>query len=305
VPVLEYCVIMILRSTIPPLDDSAMCCVRQRGGVFERQMFRVGSRILDLLLPPHCACCGTETQTAGLFCSDCFSTLQSIGSPSCRRCGTGFASSSFGGQKGICAACEATPPPWDEARAAYVYDEQSRRLILPLKYSNRTENASVLARAMARAGHDMLLRADIVAPVPLHRSRLWRRRYNQAALIAAALRQSRDFTLLPDLLERTRRTPKLARLNQAERLRVMSGVVAVRSRYASRVRGARIVLVDDVLTTGATLGACASALRSAGAASIGVLVAARTAAPANEGWETPPFPGLYDEGAQAVSGARD
>jgi len=151
-------------------------------------------------------------------------------------------------------------------------------LILPLKYGDRTENARVLGRALGRAGEEILRGASVIAPVPLHRGRLWGRRYNQAALLGRAVLKAapEGVAFWPDLLMRVRATEKLAALTPRQRLRAIERAIAVRPRYEVRVKGETVVLVDDVLTTGATLGACARVLLEAGARSVDVLVAART-----------------------------
>ena len=195
--------------------------------------------------------------------------------PVCRSCGLPFTAA--GAQ--VCLTCRADPPPWGEARAALMYDALSQRLILPLKYADRTELAGVLALHMQRAGAALLAGAEVLVPVPLHRWRLWRRRYNQSALLARALSRRTGVRCVPDALRRLRSTPKLRRLGAAERAALMAGAISVRPGREVAVAGRRVVLVDDVLTSGATARACTQALLDAGAASIDVLVASRVADP--------------------------
>ena len=148
---------------------------------------RAAVAILDLMLPPHCPCCGVPVGVHGAFCASCFGKLSFVTEPLCTGCGLPFASRAYAGPLRLCATCLDHRPPWRAARAALLYNEAARSLILPLKHADRQENAAVLARHMARAGAELLAGADLLIPVPLHRARLRRRGFNQAALLAAAL----------------------------------------------------------------------------------------------------------------------
>jgi ComF family protein len=227
--------------------------------------------LVDFALPPRCPACGTIVSDPHRFCLACWSKLTFLGEPCCVRCGLPFAYSA--GAAAECGRCLAEPPPFDRLRAAVGYDEIARKVALKLKYSGRPGVAEALAGLMARH-----LSADdgaepLLVPVPLHRWRIWKRGYNQAALIAASLSRRSGIAMAPDALRRTRRTPPLRGLGRRERAEAVRGAFAVRDRDA--VAGRRIILVDDVFTSGATAAACAKALKRGGAASVEILCWAR------------------------------
>jgi predicted amidophosphoribosyltransferase len=240
---------------------------------------RLGGAVLDALLPPACLTCDSPVDRQGSLCGDCFRGLHLLTPPFCRRCGVPFLHAGQGGADGLCPACRAQPPAFDAARAALRYDEGAKRLLLPFKHADRTELAAPLAARMARAGAELLARADLLAPVPLHWRRLVARRYNQAALLAGRLAAGAGRPCIPDLLRRSRPTPALGDRGAAERAALLEGAFTVSSGGAARIAGRRVLLVDDVMTSGATAEACAHALLAAGAAGVDVLAAARVPDP--------------------------
>lgn len=237
------------------------------------------ARALDTLLPPTCPCCDTPVSAPGLMCAGCYRELTFLTEPLCQRCGAPPSSEHRRGEARLCAGCRAEPPLFERARAAFLYDAAAGRLILGLKYADRTDLAQVLALHMARAGRPLLEAADVLVPVPLHRRRLFKRRYNQAALLARALARRASLPVLPDALIRTRPTVPLGTLSASARAAELAGAFAVRASRAGSIRGRRVLLIDDVLTSGATVNACTRALRLAGAARIDVLTAARVPDP--------------------------
>ena len=239
----------------------------------------LGRVTLDLLLPPSCLTCDAAVSAQGQFCPDCFARTNFVTEPCCTQCGTGFETAAEGGADQLCDPCRQNPPAFDRARSALRYDAQSRRLVLALKYRDRPELARALAPHMQRAGAVLLRSADLLAPVPLHRRRLYRRRYNQAALLARAIGRLAGRPVLMDALARVRWTGSTSGKSKWERMALVEDAFAVREHRAASVAGRRVLLIDDVMTTGATAGACAHALRAAGAAAVDVLVAARPAFP--------------------------
>jgi ComF family protein len=238
-----------------------------------------GRTVLDLLLPPTCLTCDSTTDAPGRFCAACFGKMQFITEPFCRRCAIPFTHAAEATAHGICAACSEYPPPWRQARAALRYDAHSRRLILPLKHGDRVELAFALARMMARAGASLLENADLLVPVPLHPSRLRARRYNQRALLA---REIAKLTAVParlDALVRLRSTQPLGDLSAEQRSRMVAHAFAPRRGATNALAGRRILLIDDVMTSGATCTACTLALLASGAAQVDVLTAARVPDP--------------------------
>ncbi len=234
---------------------------------------RAGTAALDLLLPPRCLACGVLVDRNGVLCAACWSTLSFIAAPQCDSCGLPFAFEVAARTR--CAACLADPPPFDRARAVLVYDDASRRLILGFKHADRTEAAPAFGRWLARAGSALLADTDLVVPVPLHRWRLFQRRYNQAALLAHAVGRLAGRPVAPDLLVRRRRTPSQGGLGRTGRRRNVAAAFALRAGHQDQIRGRRVLLIDDVHTTGATLAECARALRRAGAAGVDALTLAR------------------------------
>lgn len=246
----------------------------------------LGRWALDALFPPACLTCDTPVAEQGGLCPPCFGCLSPVSAPHCLRCGVPFAHARQGEAVeggALCPSCVARPPAFVEARAALRYDAGAKALILPFKHRDRTEMALPLARMMRRAGRAMLEGADALVPVPLHRWRLLARRHNQAALLAVALGRLSDRPVLPRALERRRATTALGELGAVERRVALEGAFAVPSAMAPRLAGRRLVLVDDVLTSGATADACARALLAAGAARVSVLAAARVPDPRLEG----------------------
>jgi ComF family protein len=187
----------------------------------------------------------------------------------------------FGDGTGLCTTCAAEPPAFNVARSALRYDDMAKKLILPFKYADRPEAARGLAVIMARAGQGLLAAADVLVPVPLHKTRLRRRGYNQAVLLAANLARRAAKPVLRDALVRTRPTPPLRGLGVAARQEALAGCITATDRAAS-VAGRAVLLVDDVMTSGTTANACAAALRAAGAARVDVLTIARVADPRYE-----------------------
>jgi len=235
------------------------------------QLRRIGRAVVDGILPPRCLACGTIVDEPDALCSRCWAAITFFAPPWCAVCGLPFPHPM--GEDAICADCARDRPSWDRARAVLRYDKHSRRLVLALKHGDHTHLARALGGWMRRAGAELLDGADLVLPVPLHWTRLFARRYNQAGLLAQAIRVAGGPPVAPDWLVRRRRTPSQGRLGAAARARNVRGAFALRA--GRSIRGKRIVLIDDVLTTGATVEECARVLRRAGAAFVGVLTLAR------------------------------
>jgi ComF family protein len=238
-----------------------------------RWLRRSAVGLLDLLLPPRCLGCGGTVGGAGggELCAACWRGVTFLGPPLCSCCGLPFPYDA--GADARCGACLADPPAYDRARAVFRYDERSRGLVLGLKHSDRTHGAAAYGGWMRRAAPELFAGADLLLPVPLHWTRLFLRRYNQAALLAHAIRAAGGPPVAPDWLVRRRRTPSQGRRNRSQRADNVRGAFALRP--GREVAGRHVILIDDVFTTGATVAECAKVLRRAGAARIDVLTLAR------------------------------
>lgn len=235
---------------------------------------QAGRTALDFVFPPTCLACRAAVAQADALCGACWRGMRFIERPFCDRLGTPFEHEM--GEGVLSAKAVDDPPVYARARAVVCFEEgPARTLIHRLKYSDRLELAKPMGRWMARAGRDILMEADALAPVPLHVTRLWRRQFNQAAALAQTIARQCGKPLELGLVERARATRSQVGLTRAQRAANLQG--AFRCPPAAALEGRRIVLVDDVLTSGATANAAARALLKGGAKAVDVLVFARVA----------------------------
>src|SRR5579864_4721024 len=230
---------------------------------------------LDLALPPLCAACREPVEGKGL-CPACWSKLSFITRPYCERLGIPFVYDPGPGILSMEAIAD--PPAYNRARAAVRFDEISRALVHALKYGDRLDPAPMMGRWIGQAGRELLAEADALVPVPLHWRRQWARRFNQSAMLATAVSAETGVPIAAGALKRVKATVQQVGLSRTERASNVQGAFKVPDKAA--VAGRRLVLIDDVLTSGATVDGCARALNRAGAANVDVLVFARVADPA-------------------------
>jgi ComF family protein len=226
--------------------------------------------LVDVVLPPRCPGCGEIVDGDHRFCAGCFGQLQALGPPHCACCGVPLPHD--GDAAALCGGCLASPPAYARARAPFAYGGPSRQLVLALKHGRRLHLARMMARAMLRVAGDLPDDAVIV-PVPSHARRLWQRGFNQAAEIARHLARQSGRPLAVDALARIKATPSTKGLTRQARQKNVQG--AFRVAHADRISGRTVILIDDVMTTGATVSACATQLLKAGARQVQVLTYAR------------------------------
>jgi ComF family protein len=234
-------------------------------------------RIANLLLPPVCISCRARIFSHGLICGDCFAKLDFIAPPLSARLGIPLPYDA--GEPALSAAAIASPPVYDRARAAARYSDTMRDLIQSFKYRDRQEGLVLFARWLQRAGAELLTDSDLIVPVPLYPSRLRWRRFNQSAMLASALGRLTGLPVDCFVLKRVRRTSSQVGLSADQRRRNVAGAFRVDPARAHCLKGRKVVLVDDVITTGATAEACARVLRRAKAARVDVLALARAVEP--------------------------
>lgn len=232
---------------------------------------------LDVALPPLCPSCREPLGEGIGLCAPCWSKLSFIEPPYCARLGIPFTYDPGPGLLSMEAI--AHPPAYDRARAAVRYDDIARALVMSFKYADRLDLAPMMGRWMARAGRELLTNADALLPVPLHWRRLWARRFNQAAALAGTISDIAGVPVLHGGIKRVRATPQQVGLSKTERADNVQGAFRVPPEQKAHIAGKRLVLIDDVLTSGATVDTCARALLRAGAAHVDVLVFARVVAP--------------------------
>ena len=238
-----------------------------------------GTTALRLVFPPQCLCCGARVEDEGTLCPACWAETPFITGLVCDACGTPLPGE--GGHE-LCDECLATPRPWSQGRAALVYGGPARRLVLSLKHADRLDLAPALAGWMMRAAAPLLVEGMIVAPVPLSRRRMLQRRANQAAVLAGSMCRSPagralQLNAVPDLLIRSRHTGSQDGLSREGRFANLAGAFALRDRHRAGIAGRPVLLVDDVMTSGATLAACTSVCQAAGSGPVSVIVLARVA----------------------------
>lgn len=238
-------------------------------GRVTRLLSSVAATVADIVVPPVCLACQAPLGVHDALCAACWRRVSFIRAPMCDRLGIPMPFDTGG--RMISGAALADPPVWERARAVAAFDGVMRELIHKLKYADRHDARRLFGRWLAEAGRELLADADVLVPVPLHRYRLWQRRFNQAALLCAEISRLTGVPTDPLVLARVKATQSQVGLSEAERRVNTAGAFAVQERHRSRVAGRKIVLVDDVLTTGATLSACTRVLLRAGAARVDIL----------------------------------
>lgn len=234
--------------------------------------------VLDLVFPPLCLSCHQRVLQAHTLCPSCWGAMVFLDGALCTACGLPF-DVDPGGET-ICGPCHAKPHDFDTARSLLSYDDNSKSLVITFKYADRLDQAPAFTAWMERAGRALLEQSHVIVPVPLHRWRLWRRRYNQSAILAQRLSRMANRAYEPLALIRKRPTKSQGAMPSAKaRRRNVLGAFVVPEAMRARIAGRNILLVDDVFTTGATLDACARALKRAGATRVDVLTLARVVRP--------------------------
>jgi ComF family protein len=238
-----------------------------------RALLRLGRGLLDLVYPPTCLDCGAPIEAADALCASCFGRLRPITAPYCPRLGIPFQHDL--GPGALSAEAIADPPPFDRSRSAVLYNAVARAIVSRMKYGDRPELAAFCARLMHWAGHELWSSGAVLVPVPLNRWRQLSRLYNQSTELARALGRLAAIPVEPALVTRKRNTRQQVGLSRDARHRNVAGAFAAHPDILARLNGRRIILVDDVITTGSTVGAIARTLTKAGVDKVDVISFAR------------------------------
>lgn len=232
--------------------------------------------LVELIYPPRCLGCGALVESDFGLCSNCWRDTPFVGGLVCEVCGVPLPGQGDG-ERIECDDCMRHPKPWDAGRAALMYQDGARKLVMALKHGDRTDVARPAGIWMAQAARPIVSGDMLVAPVPLHWTRLLKRRYNQSALLADVIARDLGLAHCPDLFHRVRRTPSLDGKTAQERQDILTDAIRANPKRLDLLAGRDVLLVDDVLTSGATLAAATQAAHAAGAARICVIVLARVA----------------------------
>lgn len=231
--------------------------------------------IADIIFPPRCLCCADNIIEHGNLCADCWADTQFITEPFCDICGYPQ-ELEVDLIEGICSFCTAKKPSYQKARALFSYENAGLQLIHNLKYYDKQHIAEPLSKMLYSKYSDIIMQADIIVPVPIHWRRLLMRKYNQSLLMSNCLSKFSGKPVIADLLYRTKYTAPQNRMNYKERYRNIKDIIKVTDKYQDMIAGKNILLVDDVITTGATINGCAKELTKAGSCSINVVTFAKT-----------------------------
>lgn len=235
--------------------------------------------LVSVLFPPACPACGAETAAPGTLCAACWAGTDFVAGPVCTQCGRPEPGLPAPDPAYRCTDCLARQPRWSRARAVAFYGGAARRLVMSLKHGDRLDTVPMMAGWMARAGRELLAEADLVTPVPLHWRRRIARRFNQSAELARAIARLGGRAYAPDLMRRVRATPSMQGLDREARAANVRDAIRAAPGARGRVEGRTVLVIDDVMTSGATLDAAAGALLDAGAARVDALVMALVPAP--------------------------
>lgn len=231
--------------------------------------------LIRTIYPPQCVMCEARTEGDFALCGPCWAETPFIDGLCCDCCGQPLPGSGTPDPTLLCDDCMIIARPWSKGRAAMVYKDKARRFVLSLKHGDRTDLARAAGPWLARAGRDLLADAPLIVPVPLHRFRLIRRTYNQAALLATQLAGVTGTDIMVDALHRTKATAPLEGHSKDQRFAALDAAISVKPALRAQIKGRRIVLVDDVMTSGATFAAATEACFAAGADDVCVLALAR------------------------------
>ena len=258
------------RAAIVPAPVGLLARLARGGGAALRAL-------ADVVVPPLCLACREPLADHDSLCADCWRQIDFIRPPLCEQLGIPLPFDA--GPGAISAAAAAAPPHYDRARAVACYEGAMKQLVQGFKFHDRQDATHLLGRWLVSAGGELLADADVLVPVPLYRLRLLARRFNQSAVLARELSRLTGVPFDPFVLARTRRTPSQVGLTRDQRRANVRGAFAVAAQRAGVVDGANVVLIEDVITTGATVEACARVLRKAGAARVDVLALAMVTNP--------------------------
>lgn len=233
------------------------------------------SSLLNLLFPPQCLVCQQAVSDHGTLCAECWGKMRFITDPFCAVCGLPFEFAI--GEGALCGGCLRALPHFARARSVFRYDEASRALVTRLKYADQQHLSAIYGKWLTSCGRELIAASDIIVPVPLHYWRFIGRRFNQSALLAYSMKKHCKLPVMPDAIKRTRATLPQPGLTRKQRRDNVRGAFKVPARSAAFLKNKRVLLIDDVMTTSATIGECAKTLLKAGAMQVNVLTLARKA----------------------------